>query len=132
MRKPINRKKTIIYVLKMLRKGSSKDHPISQLTIANVVSMLLGFTCDRKTVARDIDCLIECGYDIVKLPGIGVYYNGPDFSIEEFQTIIKAVDNLESLDEIQKQKLKTKIELVIKMEQNKGGLKWIENKRGNI
>lgn len=70
--KKINKKVTILYVLKILKECSSVEHPVSQLLITRTIN-LAGIPCDRKTISRDIDCLIEFGYKIVKLAGGGCY-----------------------------------------------------------
>ena len=44
----------------MLQKGSSPEHPITQTNIANVINSM-GIPCDRKTVGRNIDYLIDFG-----------------------------------------------------------------------
>lgn len=62
----------ILYVLKMLQEGSSKECPISQTSMAKVLNSM-DIECDRKTVGRNIDYLIEFGYPIVKIKGGGCY-----------------------------------------------------------
>ena len=56
----------------MLKKGSSKEVPITQATISKTLK-LLNFDCERKTVAKYIDALIEFGYPIIKISGGGCY-----------------------------------------------------------
>ena len=60
MKKQIAKKTIILYVLMMLQKGSSPEHPITQTNIANVINSM-GIPCDRKTVGRNIDYLIDFG-----------------------------------------------------------------------
>lgn len=72
MEKQKSNKTIILYILKMLKEGSSQDFPITQQTITKALH-LLGFKCTRKTVASNIDALIEFGYKIVKIPGGGYY-----------------------------------------------------------
>lgn len=72
MKKQIAKKTIILYVLKMLQEGSSKEKPITQTNMAKVLNSM-GITCDRKTVGRNIDYLIDFGYKIVKLPKGGCY-----------------------------------------------------------
>lgn len=74
MEKQKSNKTIILYILKMLKEGSSQDHPITQQTITKALH-LLGYKCTRKTVASNIDALIEFGYKIVKIPGGGCYLN---------------------------------------------------------
>ena len=83
----MNKKITILYVLKMLM-TSTKEHPISQSLIAKAITKI-GYKCDRKTIARDINTLIEYGYQIEKVNGIGFYLK----SLE-----LKRKNNISSLD----------------------------------
>lgn len=70
-----NAKKTIIlYVLNILQKMSSEDAPITCTVLAEVLNEI-GIACDRKTVGRNVDSLIEFGYPIVKIKGGGCYYD---------------------------------------------------------
>lgn len=72
MPKKIAKKTIILYVLKMLQQGSSKDKPITQTNMAKVLNSM-GIACDRKTVGRNIDYLIDFGFSIVKLKGGSCY-----------------------------------------------------------
>lgn len=72
MKKQIAKKTIILYVLKMLQEGSSKEKPITQTNMANVLKSM-SIPCDRKTIGRNIDYLIDFGYKIVKLPRGGCY-----------------------------------------------------------
>ena len=72
MTKNIAKKTIILYVLEMIEKGSSKEKPI---TITNITRALnsMGIVCERRTVGRNIDYLIEYGKPIVKIKGGGCY-----------------------------------------------------------
>lgn len=70
MKKGIKRLR-ILYLLKMLDE-SSQTNIITQSTMIKTLD-LLGIKCDRKTVAKDIDALIEYGYKIEKIKGGGCY-----------------------------------------------------------
>lgn len=74
MKKDIAKKTIILYVLKILQEGSSKDKPITQTNITKVLNSI-GVSCTRKTIGRNIDYLIEFGYKIVKLSGGGCYFD---------------------------------------------------------
>ncbi len=87
-------KQTILYVLKILKEGSNRNHPIAQTVIARTLN-LIGIKCDRKTVARDIDCLIAFGYDIVKVKGVGCYLNNREFDREDIDNLLKGVSSLD-------------------------------------
>lgn len=72
--KKIAKKTIILYVLKMLYVGSSKEKPI---TITNMTKVLnsMDIPCDRKTIGRNVDYIIEFGLPVVKIAGGGCYYN---------------------------------------------------------
>lgn len=74
MTKEIAKKTIILYILEMLEKGSSKEKPI---TITNITKVLnsMGVSCERRTVGRNINYLIEYGKPIVKIKGGGCYIN---------------------------------------------------------
>lgn len=72
MTKQIAKKTIILYVLKMLQDDSSKEHPITQLSIAKALNNM-GIPCERRTVGRNIDYLIGFGFKIKKIRGGGCY-----------------------------------------------------------
>ena len=74
MPKQIAKKTLILYVLKMLYKGSSADKPITITGMTKVINSL-GVPCDRRTVSRNVDYLIEFGLPVVKVRGGGCYYD---------------------------------------------------------
>ena len=76
-KKKVAKKTIILYVLKMLIKGSSRTNPITQTSMARVLNSM-DIPCDRKTIGRNIDYLIEFGYPIVKLKGGGCYIDKKD------------------------------------------------------
>lgn len=88
------KKLTILYVLKILKEGTNKDHPISQSVITKTIN-LMGIECDRKTISRDIDCLIAYGYDIVKIRGGGCYFNSPDFTSNDIDLLVQGISKLD-------------------------------------
>lgn len=102
-----NKKTTIIYVLKMLNKCSDETHPISQITMAKTLT-LMGISCDRKTISRDINCLIQCGYDIVKVTGKGFFLKKNVLSQEDIKLLVKGLDCLD-IQETQKIDIHTKL-----------------------
>lgn len=73
MKKNIAKKTIILYVLDMLEKGSSRDNPITITNMTNVLNSM-EIPCDRRTVSRNVDYLIEYGKPIIKMRGGGCYY----------------------------------------------------------
>ena len=74
MKKDIAKKTIILYVLDMLGKGSSKEKPITITSMAKVLNSI-GVPCDRRTISRNVDYLIEYGKPIVKIRGGGCYFD---------------------------------------------------------
>ena len=74
MVKNIAKKTIILYVLKMLYLGSSKDKPITILNMTKVLNSL-DIPCDRRTISRNVDYLIEFGLPVFKIRGGGCYYD---------------------------------------------------------
>ncbi len=106
-----SKKLTILYVLKILKEGSNKEHPISQSIIAKTIN-LLGVKCERKTISRDIDALIAFGYDIVKLSGGGCYLNNTEFIKDDVELLLQGISSL-NIDIDRKIELSKKIKKLI-------------------
>ena len=111
-----NKKYLIILILKILETYTDPNNKLTQIEIARQISKV--FPCDRKTVGRNIKFLRTIGYPIVKTSK-GFYMDKKIFSLNEINYIIKAVDNGENSDEI------NKIELIEKIEKHLNGLKRI-------
>ena len=74
MKRNIASKTIILYVLELVKKGSGKNYPISYTSIANVLNSI-GVKCERRTVSRNVQYLIDFGEPIIKVEGRGCYYN---------------------------------------------------------
>ena len=72
--KKIAKKTIILYVLDMLEKGSSKEKPITITSMTRVLNSM-GIECERRTISRNVDYLIEYGKPIVKIRGGGCYWD---------------------------------------------------------
>ena len=111
MKTKLHKKTTILYVLKILKDGSNKDHPISQSVITKTIN-LMGIKCDRKTISRDIDCLIEYGYDIRKNRGGGCYFASPEFTTRDIDLLNEGISKLD-ISVPDKMELKRKVKKLI-------------------
>ena len=58
------KKAVILYILQILRRYSDADHTMTQQQIADRLLSDYGLEVDRGTVRRNVDDLIEAGYDI--------------------------------------------------------------------
>ena len=74
MNKQIAKKTIILYVLKMLKEGSSKEKPITITSVTKVLNSM-GIPCERRTIGRNVDYIIEFGEPVVKIKGGGCYYD---------------------------------------------------------
>ena len=74
MKKNIAKKTIILYVIKIIYYGSSKEKPITYTSISKVLKSM-GIQCERRTVGRNVDYLISFGVPIIKIKGGGCYYD---------------------------------------------------------
>ena len=92
----MKKKSTIIIVLSMLETESSKASPLSQDKLATFANAV-GYSCNRKTVGRDIKLLKELGYPIVRTSR-GYYMDNKAFSNAEMFFIFKCIEACDSGD----------------------------------
>ncbi len=71
-KKRMAKKTIILYVLNIIKRFSSEEHPVSQTAICNYLNDI-EISCDRKTVGRNISYLKDFGYPIEKIEGKGYY-----------------------------------------------------------
>lgn len=79
MKKQIAKKTIILYVLKMLEDYPEHNKPITYTDMAQTLKAM-GIQCDRKTVGRNVDYLLEFGCPIVKLKGSGCYLDKSNYN----------------------------------------------------
>ncbi len=96
------KKHLIILILKLLESESDKNHPLTQTSIADLISDV--YSCDRKTVGRNIQFLTAVGYPIVKTPK-GFYLDRKRFSVEEMRFVENAIRTAHEGDGIDKEDL---------------------------
>lgn len=75
-KKTIAKKIIIVYVLNILKLYSSELTPITQTTICNYLNDI-GIPCDRKTIGRNIEYLMDFGYPIRRV-GAGYYIDSTE------------------------------------------------------
>lgn len=84
-----SKKVIIVHILRVLFCYTSAEYPATQTYIANYLNDI-DIPCDRKTVGRNINYLIEIGLPIVKSKGPkrGYYYDvaNDNFFIRKFKT----------------------------------------------
>ena len=67
----INKKSSLILILKVLEEYTDEDHLLTQQQIIDKISQLYNIDLERKSVSNSISLLIELGYDIVSIPRKG-------------------------------------------------------------
>lgn len=100
-----SKKYLIVLILRILETHSDKNHPLTQIAIAKMISDV--YDCDRKTVGRNIKFLTELGYTIKKTPK-GFYMEGQAFSREEIQ-FISGLIKASELSEAEKEDLNSRV-----------------------
>ncbi|MDO4745924.1 MAG: WYL domain-containing protein [Bacillota bacterium] len=80
----------ILYILEILKKYSDADHKLKQQDIINRMKSEYGAVCDRKTISRNINDLMDAGYEIEQDSG-GYYYDGRTFDDSELRLLIDSV-----------------------------------------
>lgn len=104
--KVIAKKTIILYILKMLQEGSSVDKPLHYSAMARTLEFV-GVKCDRKTVSRNVDYLIDYGYKIVKTSK-GIYLDS-DFENSEVLLLIDLLRQKEKEDKTNLKGLENKL-----------------------
>lgn len=86
--KKLPKKIVFLYIIKILKEGSSKEKPLNYSNIAKGLNNL-GIRYDRKTVSRDIDML--CNTNIIAIEKIrgGCYYNSEKDTFFNSMDVIK-------------------------------------------
>lgn len=104
-----NKKLSIIYILKILGEESDENHPLTQNEIVKKLYNIYGMECERKSVAANIENLIEAGYDIIKCDGGGCYLGEREFELSEISFLIDAVFSSRTIDSKKSKDLAKKI-----------------------
>ncbi len=105
-----SKKQLILLVLNELSINSDKNNPLTQTQIAKNLSGEK-FTCDRKTVCRNIKFLMDMGYPIIKTKQ--GFYMDKRFSKEDIAFVKSAILSAESKSEEEKQKLAISVVTVL-------------------
>ncbi|MBQ8845465.1 MAG: WYL domain-containing protein [Clostridia bacterium] len=92
-----DKKSSVLYILEILQKYTDKYHSLNYSQIREKLSRLYDITLERKTIARDIDILIEKGYDIIKRGNYGVYLGCREFEEGELLFLTDAIYSSRSM-----------------------------------
>lgn len=113
-----NKKLSILYTLQVLRDYSDENHLLSQNDIVIKINNIYGMTCERKSIATNIDSLIDFGYDIVKT-NAGSYLASREFESSEIRFLVDAVFSSKSINSKQSRELAKKLSEFLSVYQRK-------------
>ena len=91
------KKSSILYILDILKAYTDKNNSLTYSAIAEKLRNLYDIALERKTIARDIDILIDKGYDIKRKGNNGVALEYRDLEEGELLYLIDAVYSSRSI-----------------------------------
>ena len=105
----LNKKSSILLVLKILEEFSDEDHFLTQQEIIDKISSIYQIDLERKSIASSLNLLEDLGYDIVKGPKRGFALFSRNFDSTEATFLIDAVFSSKSISGRQAQKISENI-----------------------
>jgi len=114
-----NKKLSILYVLKVLQEYSDENHLLKQQEIADKIENIYGLKCERKSIANNIDSLIDFGYDIIKTTKNGCYLASRDFEMSEISFLVDAIFSCKSVSSKQARDLAQKLSNILSFYERK-------------
>ena len=106
-----NTKLKLLYLKEILEKYSDEQHILNSNDIADRLEQEYGLVCERKSIYKDIEVLIDYGMDIIKArtPKNGYFLASGHFELAEIRLLSDAV---QAADFITKKKTKKLIEKI--------------------
>ena len=92
-----DKKSSLLYVLKILEEWTDEKHLMTYAMIIDKLYAVYGVEIERKTVASNVDVLIEQGFDIVKCGKNGLYLGTRDYEEGELLFLIDAIYSSKSM-----------------------------------
>lgn len=93
MPEPTHKKLRVVKLLEILQQDTDSEHPITTNSLLQRLADL-GYTADRRTVARDIEILNAQGYEVMQVKDgkqNAYYIEDRSFSLPELKILIDAV-----------------------------------------
>ena len=106
-----NTKLKLLYLKEILEKYSDEQHILNAFDLAERLSLDYGLECERKSIYKDVDVLIDYGMDIIKTrtPKNGYFLASGLFESAEIRLLSDAV---QAADFITKNKTKVLVEKI--------------------
>jgi len=109
-----NTKLKLLYMKDILERYSDEQHILNSFDIAEKLENVYGLVCERKSIYKDIDVLMDYGLDIIKTrsPKNGFFLASGKFETAEIRLLSDAV---QAADFITKSKTKQLVEKIESM-----------------
>lgn len=91
------KKGSLLYVLEILQEYTDSNHCLTYAQIGEKLKNIYDIEIERKTIARDIDVLINKGYDIIKRGNYGLYLASRKFEEGELLYLVDAIYSSKSI-----------------------------------
>ena len=91
---------TTLFLLRYLQENTDMDHPVSSSTLRDLLRQQ-GYAADPRTIRKDVNRLLEAGYDILVNGSEGIAttyaYGSRDLDDTEVRILIDAVSSAQFL-----------------------------------
>lgn len=114
-----NKKLSIIYTLEILKEYSDENHLLTQADIAKLIAQVYGMECERKSIATNIESLIDLGIDIIKVAHKGCYIGERALEPSEVSFIVDALFSSKSINGKQAKDISLKLSTLLSKYQRK-------------
>lgn len=114
-----NKKLSIIYTLEILKEYSDENHLLTQNDIADKIKQVYNMECERKSIANNIDSLIDIGIEIIKVHHKGCYIAERTLDPSEVSFIVDALFSSKSINGKQSKDLSIKLSNLLSKYQRK-------------
>ena len=114
-----NTKLKLLYLKEILEKYSDEQHVLNSNDIADRLENEYGLVCERKSIYKDIEVLIDYGMDIIKTrtPKNGYFLASGLFELAEIRLLTDAVQAADFITKNKTKKLIEKIEGFVSIHQ---------------
>lgn len=111
MKRGAHQKIKLLYLWELLKRETDEDHPLPTGALLQALEQV-GITCDRRTLARDIEDLNSWGFEVMSvMQGHERAYYVEDrlFSLPELRILMDAVQGTQTLTERKSRELREKL-----------------------
>lgn len=102
----------LLYLKEILEKYTDENHIMNSAEITDMLAEQYGLECERKSIYKDIDILIDYGVDVIKTrtPKNGYFVASRNFELAEIRLLSDAVQAADFITKSKTKKMLMKIE----------------------